>query len=280
MSTFFTLLFIMSAVGIWFFSKKQPNKKNRNIAIALTIISFLLVGLTGNVDKKEKKEAVSKTIESTSKSKEDNAVPKEIALSLDASEIESDTNGEAIIKGTTEPGAKVTVGLGVVGDSAESDTEGNFSLKYKLSGDKDKDLTINSTLDQGTASAKVRIKQNPEIVKQNAMEKEANEVKDSNDKKEEEISDITQLAEVPTINQAITLQTLADQQFDATYPIKGSKMHSVLGILQDWTKNGDTWFYKVEGTIVNAFGAERNANIEVTITPTGPDSGIVDIIDY
>lgn len=95
-----------------------------------------------------------------------------------------------------------------------------------------------------------------------------------------ESSDITHLTEKPSSDQIDTLQILAEQQFDQTYPYKGSKMHSILGVVQNWTKSGDEWFYKVEATIVNAFGAEKSTVVEVTIKPTGPDEGVVSILEY
>lgn len=118
-----------------------------------------------------------------------------------------------------------------------------------------------------------------------AKAKEEKRIADEEAQKKEEQrildSDITNLSEKATPEQKITLSTLADMQFKEQYPYKGSKMRSILGVLQDWTStDGETWFYKVEATIVNAFGAERSANVEVSITPNGPDSGYVSFIDY
>lgn len=143
-------------------------------------------------------------------------------------------------------------------------------------------------------------KKEPEVQKneiskkeKKAQEKQAEEAKakeekriadeEAQKKEEQRIldSDITNLSEKATPEQKITLSTLADMQFKEQYPYKGSKMRSILGVLQDWTStDGETWFYKVEATIVNAFGAERSANVEVSITPNGPDSGYVSFIDY
>ena len=71
-----------------------------------------------------------------------------------------------------------------------------------------------------------------------------------------------------------------NQKFKQDYPYKGSKIHSVLGVIQPWTSVDDYWFYKTEATIVNAFNAEQKAIIEVMITPTDASSGLVEIIDY
>lgn len=93
-------------------------------------------------------------------------------------------------------------------------------------------------------------------------------------------SDITKLADTPSSEQEDILDELALQQFNKTYPYKGSKIHSILGVIQDWTQKDGSWYYKSEATIVNEFGAERNANVEIHITPIGPDTGMVTILDY
>ncbi|EGQ7431504.1 hypothetical protein I6F25_002190, partial [Enterococcus faecalis] len=92
--------------------------------------------------------------------------------------------------------------------------------------------------------------------------------------------DITNIVSNPSIDQKIILRALAQQQFDSQYPYKGSKIHSVIGILKDWTKEDDHWFFGAEATIVNVYGAKENKTVEIRITPTGPDSGSVEIVDY
>lgn len=92
--------------------------------------------------------------------------------------------------------------------------------------------------------------------------------------------DITNIVSNPSIDQKIILRALAQQQFDSQYPYKGSKIHSVMGILKDWTKEDDHWFFGAEATIVNIYGAKESKTVEIRITPTGPDSGSVEIIDY
>lgn len=95
-----------------------------------------------------------------------------------------------------------------------------------------------------------------------------------------EISDITQLSETPTTGQMAILADLAQQQFDQEYPYKGSKIHTLLGVIQNWTIVDNTWFYKAEATIVNGYGAEMETTIEIYITPTGADSGEISITQY
>lgn len=92
--------------------------------------------------------------------------------------------------------------------------------------------------------------------------------------------DITLLNNEPTSKQKIVLDVLTKQQFQEQFPYKKSKIHTITGVLQDWTVVNDKWFYKAEATINNAYDAKRDATIEVTITPTGPETGSVEIIDY
>lgn len=50
MNNLFTILLVISCIGIWFFIKKSPNKKRRNIAIVLAVVSFFGFGVTQNSD--------------------------------------------------------------------------------------------------------------------------------------------------------------------------------------------------------------------------------------
>ena len=218
--------------------------------------------LTGCGDDK-KETASSTTVETIELTTTSSTTPKEITLILESQEIEADKDGNAIIKGTTEPGANVSVGVGIIGDMVTADDQGNFELTHTLSDTQEEDLTINSSLDHVMASADVKIKPSQEMVDQDAKNK-----------------DITILSADPTDDQKATLQNLANQQFDSNFPYKGSKIHSLAGVIQPWTQSGDAWFYKAEATVVNEYGAERDCTVEFTITPTGPDSGNVEINAY
>lgn len=92
--------------------------------------------------------------------------------------------------------------------------------------------------------------------------------------------DITILSDEPTIEQQTILDDLAQQQFEKNYPYKGSKMHTVLGVIQPWTQKDGKWYRKVEATIVNASNAKMSVNLEIHITPTGSSSGTVELISY
>lgn len=94
------------------------------------------------------------------------------------------------------------------------------------------------------------------------------------------IDDITILSEEPTTEQQTILDDLAQQQFEKNYPYKGSKMHTVLGVIQPWTRKDGKWYRKVEATIVNASNAKMSVNLEIHITPTGSSSGTVELISY
>lgn len=213
MGTFFTLVVLASGFGIFYFIKKKPNKKKRNISILVMVIGFLGAGIFGE------------TSETTVKTKEEPKV-------------------ENVDKKKKDEVAKI--------EKEKQEKENKLKAEQE---EKDKK------------------KKEEEEKKKLEAEKEK--------KAKEETSDITQLTESPTDNQKIALSTLADMQFKEQYPYKGSKMHSILGVMQDWTStDGETWFYKVEATIVNAFGAEKKSNLEVHITPNGPDSGYIEFLDY
>lgn len=84
----------------------------------------------------------------------------------------------------------------------------------------------------------------------------------------------------PDSSQEATLDELTNSSFSEKYPYKGSKMNSILGVIQPWTSTDKTWYKKVEAVIVNEFGAKRNVNLEIHVTPTGSNTGTVDFIDY
>lgn len=96
----------------------------------------------------------------------------------------------------------------------------------------------------------------------------------------EDDGDITKLSSEPTSKQQTTLRVLGKQAFEQQYPYKGSKMHSIMGIIQDWTQKGEVWFFKCEATIANEYGAELETVVEITIEPTGPESGNVTVLHY
>lgn len=187
-----------------------------------------------------------------------------LTLTLEATEVETDAQGVATIEGTTAPGASVTVGMGILGDSVEADENGHFKLTHKLTGDEPETLTINANASgAGSESTEVVVKLSQATIEQR--------VKDS---------DIHNLADEATDAQKETLRSLMNQRFKQEYPYKGSKIHATLGIIQDWTQSDGSWFYKAEATVVNEFGAERETVVEVLITPVDATSGNVQIITY
>lgn len=190
MSTLFTLTFILGCVGIWYFIKKVPNKKNRNISIATVIISILLISIftpTSSENSKQDTKAETKQT-STLETKNDSTISSEVistttqssAPKIDLlleipSEIESDSSNKATISGKTNPGARVSVGLGIVGDATEADNDGNFSLVYDMTGDENKELTIYTSIDKDSKSSKITIKPNAQVLAAKAEQKAAAE---------------------------------------------------------------------------------------------------------
>lgn len=202
-----------------------------------------------------------KSSETTESKKESDST--DLKIQLEKKELISDSNGKVIIKGKTKPDARVSVGMGIVGDSTTADKDGTFELTHELTNAKPEELVINASLDDLSTSETINVRPSEEAKKQ-----------------EENNNDITKLSKEPTTEQQAILDNLAKQQFEELYPYKGSKMHSILGNIQSWTQNNGSWYKKVEATIVNAYGAERSTTIEIHITPQSPNSGIVEIIEY
>lgn len=53
-----------------------------------------------------------------------------------------------------------------------------------------------------------------------------------------------------------------------------------MGVSQPWTQLDGKWYKKVDATIVNAFGAEQDATVEIHIAPVNATSGNVEILTY
>lgn len=275
MVTLLSLIFILGCIGIWYFIKKQPNKKYRNACIGIAIFSALLVGILNPSNSLNSEETPASSESSTQKSsiQESSTQEVDLELSLDSSEVTANTDKLATIEGQTSPGAKVTVGAGIFGDSTIADKKGRFTLTQQMTTD-EKTLKINASLNDQTKTEEIKIKQNPEVI---AQESSASA---SESAEKEKNSDITLLADEATSEQAVTLNDLAQQQFDQSYPYKGSKMHNALGLIQNWTQSDGRWYKKVEATIVNAFGAEQSVNLEIYITPASATSGTVEFVAY
>lgn len=272
MDTFLSLVVLAACVCVWYFIKKKPNKRNRNISILIALISFVVFGLFYNKDDYNSKN--SSTSQSSGKLSEykqkdqASSSKKEISITTDSS-FETDDEGNAVINGKTEPNSKIVIGMGVLNDAVESDSEGNFSINYKLTKDKEEAIQLTASKDNASGSVETTIIPSANYSAQIQAQASA-----------EAVSSIMQLQENPTTNQEVILDSLRDQQFKQEYPYKGSKIKTVLGYIQPWTVNDGKWYYKAECMIVNAFGAERNANIEVHITPTSESSGNVELIVY
>ncbi|MFS7413405.1 transcriptional regulator [Carnobacterium maltaromaticum] len=76
MNNLFLLLLIVSAVGIWYFIKKEPNRKYKNYSIIALVVFFILFGVTSpdsNTDESGKEATVSNKNESSKKDSEKEA---------------------------------------------------------------------------------------------------------------------------------------------------------------------------------------------------------------
>lgn len=298
METVFTLVFIIGCIGAWYFIKRSPNKRNRNISFGLIALSVIIIGF---IPTTETKEVTSKPVEEKKTKQQSSAKISDLVLETPKEAISDDT-GEVKISGKTSPNAEVSIGMGIVGDKTTADKSGDFMLLYELSSP-ETTLTINSKRDGDSKSTKIKVKMNDNALsaleekeaeesrkaesknleKQKSEERKEAEQKRTEDSKNAENqknSDITQLADEATPQQSDILTELALQQFDKSYPYKGSKLHIAIGKLQDWTQKDGKWFAKYEATIVNEFDAKRSANVEVTIEPVSESSGYVSFLDY
>ena len=298
METVFTLVFIIGCIGAWYFIKRSPNKRNRNISFGLIALSVIIIGF---IPKTETKEVTSKPVEEKKTKQQSSAKISDLVLETPKEAISDDT-GEVKISGKTSPNAEVSIGMGIVGDKTTADKSGDFMLLYELSSP-ETTLTINSKRDGDSKSTKIKVKMNDNALSaleekeaeesrkaesknlekqksEESKEAEQKRTEDSKNAENQKNSDITQLADEATPQQSDILTELALQQFDKSYPYKGSKLHIAIGKLQDWTQKDRKWFAKYEATIVNAFDAKRSANVEVTIEPVSESSGYVSFLDY
>ncbi|WP_159721877.1 Ltp family lipoprotein [Enterococcus sp. CSURQ0835] len=207
MSTVLGLLFFGGVFCIWYFVKRKPDKRKRNIAIAtagVALVGGLLFGnepeeradtksiestqksslpKTGSSSSENKNSVEESTIQSSSTSTLSSAAEVQeskassesakVDVTLEApAEVEADPNNQATIAGKTTPNARVSVGLGVIGDSTTADGEGNFSLTHELSKQEEDSITLYATLDGSTESTKVKVRPNSEKVAQQEAEKQ------------------------------------------------------------------------------------------------------------
>ena len=298
METVFTLVFIIGCIGAWYFIKRSPNKRNRNISFGLITLSVIIIGF---IPTTETKEVTSKHVAEKKTQQQISAIISDLVLETPKEAISDDT-GEVKISGKTSPNAEVSIGMGIVGDKTTADKSGDFMLLYELSSP-ETTLTINSKRDGDSKSTKIKVKMNDNALSaleekeaeesrkaesknlekqksEESKEAEQKRTEDSKNAENQKNSDITQLADEATPQQSDILTELALQQFDKSYPYKGSKLHIAIGKLQDWTQKDGKWFAKYEATIVNAFDAKRSANVEVTIEPVSESSGYVSFLDY
>lgn len=85
--------------------------------------------------------------------------------------VETNNKGIATIEGKTLAGAKVKVGMGILGDSSKADSNGNFSLTHKISDDSE-EITINVKKDKESVSSKLKIVLHPEVIAKQREEEE------------------------------------------------------------------------------------------------------------
>ncbi|MCM6879567.1 hypothetical protein [Enterococcus faecium] len=307
MTSFIGLLFILGCVGIWYFTKKYKNNKYRNYSIILTIICVIIIGINGEIQHHAQERQDELAIK----------VSEENDYGDNEAQFNTNSAGTAIIKGKTLPNAKVTLTpdaeakeTGFKNQKTTADKKGTFKFSVDLTKEQgleaftleadskglnkeSLDVSVfNDSKAYNDAQAAIEKQEAEKKAKEDAKKKAEKEAADAAkaeaEKKEAEAKaaedakkkDITVLSNDPTIEQRTVLNDLAQQQFEQQYPYKGSKIHSIMGVIQDWTQKDGGWYYKAEATIANAFNAERDTTVEITITPVSSNSGNVTIIDY
>ncbi|MDU1848719.1 MAG: hypothetical protein E6783_00725 [Enterococcus durans] len=307
MTSFIGLLFILGCVGIWYFTKKYKNNKYRNYSIILTIICVIIIGINGEIQHHAQERQDELAIK----------VSEENDYGDNEAQFNTNSAGTAIIKGKTLPNAKVTLTpdaeakeTGFKNQKTTADKKGTFKFSVDLTKEQgleaftleadskglnkeSLDVSVfNDSKAYNDAQAAIEKQEAEKKAKEDAKKKAEKEAADAAkaeaEKKEAEAKaaedakkkDITVLSNDPTIEQRTILNDLAQQQFEQQYPYKGSKIHSIMGVIQDWTQKDGGWYYKAETTIANAFNAERDTTVEITITPVSSNSGNVTIIDY
>lgn len=204
------LLFLVGAVGTWYFIKKEKDAQKRNISIGLILLGFLLIGIFGEPSDTEQATPES-TVEST----------------LSSSELQA-------IEESKE---------------AERLAEEEAAAKAKEEEEKKK-------AEEEAAEADKKAKEEAERI---------------------ERANIMNLEGEATTEQKAILNDLAQQQFKETFPYKGSKIKSVLGIKKDWRAINGEWYYRAEAVIVNAFDAKQETDVIIKIVPETESSGYVTI---
>lgn len=307
MTSFVGLLFILGCVGIWYFTKKYKNNKYRNYSIILAIICVIIIGINGEIQHHAQERQDELAIK----------VSEENDYGDNEAQFNTNSAGTAIIKGKTLPNAKVTLTpdaeakeTGFKNQKTTADKKGTFKFSVDLTKEQgleaftleadskglnkeSLDVSVfNDSKAYNDAQAAIEKQEAEKKAKEDAKKKAEKEAADAAQaeakKKEAEAKaaedakkkDITVLSNDPSIEQRTILNDLAQQQFEQQYPYKGSKIHSIMGVIQDWTQKDGGWYYKAEATIANAFNAERDTTVEITITPVSSNSGNVTIIDY
>lgn len=86
MTTLFTLFLIAGLAGVWFFTKKNPDKTKRNISIIVSIISFLGFGIFTELNKKSENKKSTGIVEVTKDS--NSSVSETVETTINSSSIE------------------------------------------------------------------------------------------------------------------------------------------------------------------------------------------------
>ncbi|WP_061840127.1 hypothetical protein [Tetragenococcus halophilus] len=129
MDRFLGLLFLVGAIGIWYFIKKKPNKKKRNISIALLAVSVVLIPFFTETEDESNNEASAANTTETSISEEETSFStvesSSVATETETSESEEETTTSSKEKSSEKQTASSTTKTEETSSSKEetSDTE-------------------------------------------------------------------------------------------------------------------------------------------------------------
>lgn len=124
MDRFLGLLFLVGAIGIWYFIKKKPDKKKRNISIALLAVSVVLIPFFTETEDESNNEASAANTTETSISEEETSFStvesSSVATETETSESEEETTTSSKEKSSEKQTASST---------EESEEESNSEAK-------------------------------------------------------------------------------------------------------------------------------------------------------
>ncbi len=250
---------------LWFRYKAKPNKKTKALVSSVVFIFWIVLiasaqsGYKASFDIDGNKVEIScSKLCSRFDSYGDKDTLRHLAIlgvtSVDS--MPSDRNGDSVDL-TVDKGAKGGIGLRL--NYKDNKLISIVNIEHPTIIYYSTDQTI-KTQDYPSSDEIIRLRS--EIDKKKAQEEQS--------RKEAE-------ARVPSDTDT---SELCKKQFNQDYPYKGSKVHSIMGVIANNKRFDDSRFYKVEVTIENAYGASRKSVMECTVQKSGDSLQITSFFVY